>query len=235
MGWLFFLFSVLILFFIGQIRCVTDIIVEQPFYLRARIHDSQSATVQFEIARDNAQRSCQRYKFMIRRNHDYFYAMPEQNLTFWRNTLELKHLSAGRYRICAIICSEYLVRSLVPTHEVFRRKNHSIPIETCVHIRAYRSHFLVLTLYILVFIFLAFSQMIFTFRKRKFRARITSTLMEIENSLQKHLGNQSTPAPHTYSILQTLVTNPALPVTDQSISFHLDFSSESPITTNEIP
>ncbi|CAF4464740.1 unnamed protein product, partial [Rotaria sp. Silwood2] len=42
---------------------IKETIVENPFYLRARMHDSQTANVQFEIALNINQRSCQMYKF----------------------------------------------------------------------------------------------------------------------------------------------------------------------------
>ena len=64
------------------VQATKEILVESPFYLRARIHDLQTATVLFEIARENDQRTRQMYKFTIRRNREYPYSMPEQNLTF---------------------------------------------------------------------------------------------------------------------------------------------------------
>jgi hypothetical protein len=202
------------IYLFGIVDSIKEIIIENPFYLRARIHDSQTASVLFEIAQENDQRLCRMYKFTIRRNHDYPYSMPEQNLTFWRNSLELKHLAVGDYKICAIICSEYLKQY----DEMF---NHSIPISTCVDIHVYRSHFLILTLYFLVFLILAFSQIIFTLRKRKFRARIQTALIDVENALQKWYTTQTNDHPQSYSILQSLVTLPATPPIDPSIIFHL--------------
>ena len=186
-------------YFVGASQ---EILVEQPFYLRARVHDAHSASVQFEIAQANQQRSCERYQFTVRRNNDDAYAMPEQNLTFWRNSLELKDLDAGRYRVCAIICSE--------------TNNRSVPITTCVQFDAFRSHFLVLTLYVLVLTFLGFSHMIFSLRKRKLQARITMALIEVENSMQKRRATQSSTPPDRRtpagSILHSIVHLPAAPI-----------------------
>jgi hypothetical protein len=179
------------------------------------------------------------YKFTIRRNREYPYSMPEQNLTFWSNSLELKHLAAGEYRICAIICSEYLKHA-----HSYLKKNHSIPISTCIDIHVYRSHFLVLTLYLLVVLILTFSQIIFTLRKRKFQARIKTALIEIEDILHKWRTDETllTSDEHiqSYCILQNLVTLPASPVKHSITSpfhppivFHLDMSSEQSIS--EIP
>ena len=148
--------------------------------------------------------------------------MPEQNLTFWRNSLELKELNAGRYQVCAIICSE--------------ASNRSLPITTCVQFDAYRSHFLVLTLYVLVLTFLGFSHMIFSVRKRKLQARITMALIEVENSLQKRRTTQSsTPAGST---LHSIVDLPAAPAAIEPSTnddrykrrpavFHLDMDNET--------
>jgi hypothetical protein len=233
------------------IEASTEIIVETPFHIRARIHDAQTATVQFEIGRQNDQRTCQMYKFTIRRNSEHPYPMPEQNLTFWRNSLELKHLPVGDYRICAIICSEHLKQSNRSYYEMFNKTNHSIPISACVNIHANRSHFLILTLYILVFLILAFSQTIFTLRKRKIKARIKTALIEVENTLQKWRTAQTTSDDHThsYSILQSLLNLPASPIEHSTTSpchppieehrpshpiiFHLDIPNEQSIS--EIP
>ncbi|CAF2591825.1 unnamed protein product [Rotaria sp. Silwood2] len=207
-----------------------EIIIEKPFYLRARIHDTHTATVQFEIAQENYHRTCQMYKFTIRRNREKPYSMPEQNLTFWRNSLELKHLSEGNYRICAIICSEH---SKQTSHhdEAYGNKNNTAAIIACVNFNAYRTHFLILTLYILVFIFLGCSHVIFTFRKRQFRAGIAMALVEIENTLQKWRNSQTsstTPEEiHKYSILQTLVTLPAAPREHREIE-PLQFDDNDP-------
>ncbi|UJR08869.1 hypothetical protein I4U23_013124 [Adineta vaga] len=213
-GWIFFLQ-------IGE--AVKEIIVEKPFYLRARVHDSQTASVLFEIARENDQRACHNYKFTIRRNREPLYSMPEQNLTFWRNSLELKHLDAGEYRICAFICSEHLPQTNMRLSH--QQKNRSLPISACVNIHAYRSHFLILTLYILVFIFLTFSQIVFTLRKREFRARIKSALVEVESTLQKWRNIQTPSASvdhaQSYSILQSLVTLPASPIDHSKTSSSL--------------
>lgn len=164
---------------IEKVENTKQIIVENPFYLRARLRDSQTATVQFEIAKDNYQRTCQMYQFTIRHNGKHPYSMPEQNLTFWINSLELKGLTAGHYQICAIICSEYL------------NQNRSKSISNCVHFDLHRLHFLILTLYLLVFLILLFSQIIFSLRKRKFQARIKRALIEFEHSVHKLCSNQS--------------------------------------------
>ncbi|CAF1197493.1 unnamed protein product [Adineta ricciae] len=202
---------------------IKEIIVQEPFYLRARIQDSRTASVLFEIARENDQRTCKMYQYTVRRNREYPHSMPEQNLTFWRNSLELKHLDAGDYRVCAIICSEHLRQN--NTLLLQQYKNRSLPISACINFRAYRSHFLILTLYILVFIILAFSQIIFSLRKRKFKARIKSALVEVENALQKWRNAQtpSTSVDHnqSYTILQSLVTLPASPI---------DHSKAPPVT-----
>jgi len=208
-----------------MIGAVKEIIVENPFYLRARVHDSQTATVLFEIARQNNHRACRMYKFTIRRNQEYPYSMPEQNLTYWRNSLELKHLPVGDYRICAIICSEHL------------KQNHSkSSISACVNIHAYRSHFLVLTLYILVVIILTFSQITFTLRKRRIQARIQAALIEVEGTLQKWRTAQASSSSsssinytHSYNILQSLVTIPASPTE------HLATSPLHPTTDEHRP
>ncbi|CAF1032160.1 unnamed protein product [Adineta steineri] len=201
---------------IVMVGAIKEIVVEKPFYLRARVQDSQTASVLFEIEDTNNQRSCLMYKFTIRHNREYPYSMPEQNLAFWRNSLELKHLDAGDYRICAIICSEFLKKKSNFTSEKFISKNRSIPITACITIHAYRSHFLILTLYILVAIILVFSQFIFTLRKRKIKARIKSALAEVETTLHNWRNTQtSSPSiDHTqsYSILQSLVTLPASPI-----------------------
>lgn len=241
------------IYFWGMVESVKEIIVETPFYLRARVHDVHTASVQFEIGEEKYQRTCQKYKFTIRRNQEYPYTMPEQNLTFWRNSLELKKLAMGDYRICAIICSEYLKQSVHPSYELINKRNRSAPISACVNIHAYRSHFLVLTLYILVFIILVFSQIIFSLRKRKIRAHIKTALFDVENALQKLRSAQpttvSTDGSHSFYILQSLVNLPTIPI-DHSvassthslveehqplhpITFHLDLPSEQPIS--EVP
>jgi hypothetical protein len=183
---------------------IKEIIIENPFYLRARMYDSQTASVLFEIAQINEQRTCRMYKFTIRRNHEQIYFMPEQNLTYWRNSLELKHLAVGDYRICAIICSEYDENS----------KNHSIPISTCVNIRVYRSHFLILTLYFLVILILAVSHINFTLRKREIRARIQSALIDAENHFKRWSIDQTMIHSQSYSIFP----NSTPPIIDQSVS-----------------
>lgn len=216
------IYLVLTIFLCRMVGSVKEIIVENPFYLRARVYDAHTANVQFEIGRDKNQRTCQMYKFTIRHNRDYPYAMPEQNLTFWRNSLELKHLAEGNYRICAVICSEYLKRSTHLSYEFVSKRNRSTPISACVNIHAYRSHFLVLTLYILVFIILAFSQIIFSLRRRKTRASIKTALIDVEHAIQKWRSSQttttttSTDGPHSFTILQSLVGFPTVPV-DQTI------------------
>lgn len=161
-----------------------DIVINNPFYLRARIHDFQSANVQFEITRNRYQRSCRMYQFTIRHNDDKVYSMPNQYLTFWRNSLELKHLTVGKYNICATICSEYFKRTF-SIKNILKKTYPSKPISTCVSIDIYRTHFLILTLYLLVITILIFSQIIFSLRKRKFQARIKTVLVELERSLQR--------------------------------------------------
>ena len=202
------------------VDAMKEIIVESPFYLRARVHDSQTASVQFEIARENDQRTCRMYKFTVRRNRETAYAMPEQNLTFWRNSLELKHLAVGEYRICAVICSEH-GHPLNSTLSLLLRTNRTRPITACLNIRAFRSHFLILTLYFLVFTFLALSQLMFTLRKRKVHARIKLALAEVEHAVQKWRTSQTPSASidqtQSYAILQSLVTLPASPI-EHSIS-----------------
>jgi hypothetical protein len=207
---------------IEQIDTSKDIIIDHPFYLRARIHDSHTASVQFEIARENRQRRCQQYKFTIRRNRGHSYSMPEQNLTFWRNSLELKELEVGQYNVCAIICSEYIRQYSIDQQE---SENRLTPIMNCVAFDAPRSHFLILTLYVLVAIFLIISHVIYSLRKRKFQARIKLAMLEIESSVQKWrstqtsiLSSDNTP---TYITLHSIVNLPVSPVehaTGSSIS-----------------
>ncbi|CAF4480977.1 unnamed protein product, partial [Rotaria magnacalcarata] len=45
-----------------------EIIVLDPFYVRARMYDSHTTTVQFEVGRETDQRTCEMYKFTIRHN-----------------------------------------------------------------------------------------------------------------------------------------------------------------------
>jgi hypothetical protein len=223
-----------------------EVIVENPFYLRARILDFQTANVLFEIAEINAHRTCQMYKFTIRRNNEHPYSMPELNLTFWRNSLELKHLAAGHYKVCAIICSENLRQP--EYHYQYKKKNHTIPITACVQFDAFRPHLLVLTLYILVFIFLTISQIIYSLRKRQFQARIKAALIEVENTLQKWRSNTETSIDQTqsYSILQSIVSLPASPIdhlTSPQLQsnddeqhtpiFHLDHLTSPPLQFND--
>ena len=242
-----------IIYFWGMVEGIKEMIVETPFYLRARVHDAHTASVLFEIGEEKNQRTCQKYKFTISRNQEYPYTMPEQNLTYWRNSLELQHLAMGDYRICAIICSEYLKPSIHPFYELINKRNRSEPISTCVNIHAYRSHFLVLTLYILVFIILAFSQIVFSLRKRKIRAHIKTALFDVENALQKlrsaHPTTVSTDGSHSFIILQSLVNLPTIPIDHSAassthslveehrplhpITFHLDLPNEQPIS--EVP
>ncbi|CAF1563463.1 unnamed protein product, partial [Rotaria sordida] len=204
---------------------IKEIIVENPFYLRARMYDCQTANVQFEIAQNNNHRLCQMYKFTIRHNDEDLYSMPEQNLTFWRNSLELKHLTVGHYRICAIICSEYL-KQYHSLYYIFKKTNPLKPITTCVTIYAYRSHFLILTLYLLVFIFLCFSQIIFSLRKRNFQVRIKKSLIKFENNLQKwhttSTSSISNHSRHSSYILQNCFTLSASSIENSIASlFHL--------------
>jgi hypothetical protein len=225
------LFIVFIFIFPAQIKGVNkEIIVESPFYLRARIHDTQTASVLFEIALENNQRTCQMYKFTIRRNSEYPYSMSEQNLTFWRNSLELKHLAVGHYKVCAIICSEHL-RSPKFHYEFNEKRNRTTPITACVQFDAFRPHLLVLTLYILVFIFLTISQVMFSLRKRQVQARIKMALIELENTVQKWRTNTETSGDHmqSYTILQSLITLPASPVEHSSSQPHLIEDEQHPI------
>jgi hypothetical protein len=210
------LFMVLVFTFLTQmVKASKEILVESPFYLRARIHDSHTASVLFEIARENNQRTCQMYKFTIHRNEELPYSMPEQNLTYWRNSLELQHLPAGKYRVCVIICSEHL-RQAKLHYKNYGKKNRTIPVKACVEFQAFRSHFLVLTLYILVIIFLVFSHIVYSLRKRQFQARMKLALIEIENTVQKWRSNPqtNTSSEHIQSttILQSVIILPTSPV-----------------------
>ncbi len=238
-----FLFMVLVFtFFIQMVESSQEILVESPFYLRARIHDSHTANVQFEIADENNQRICQMYKFTIRRNQEPPYSMPEQNLTFWRNSLELKHLTVGNYRVCAIICSEHL-RQTKFHYKNYMKKNRTMPITNCVRFKASRSHSLVLTLYILVLIFLIFSHIIYSLQKRQFQARVKMALTEIESSVQKWRSNpsacSSTEHLQSTTILQNVIILPVSPVehsvltpvqsnddVEHPITFHLEILNE---------
>ena len=199
-------------FFVQTLGTSKEIIVEYPFYLRARMHDSHTANVLFQIARKSGQRTCQMYKFTIRRNHQEPYSMPEQNLTFWRNSLELQHLDAGHYRVCAIICSEQLLGSQHHDAE-YEKKNRTKPTTACVYFHASRTHGLILTLYILVFLFLVILHIIYSLRKRQFQARVKKALFEFENYLQKRHTTQassiSTDPIESIGILRSFVTLPA--------------------------
>jgi hypothetical protein len=97
------------------------------------------------------------------------------------------------------------------------------------YIHLYRSHFLDLTLYLLVVLILTISQIIFTLRKRKFQARIKTALIEIEDILHKWRTAEKllTSDDHTqsYCILQSLVALPASPV-EHSITTPFHFSIE---------
>lgn len=233
-------------FFSGCCTGSKEIISEEPFYIRARVHDAHSATVLFEIPRENDHRQCQKYRFTVRRNQEVPYSMSEENFTYWRNSLELKDLSVGHYNVCAIICSER-IRTF---HSIFfeYRRNISLPIISCVAFKAHRSHFLILTLYLLVLIFLIISQINYSLRKREVRERLHITLLEMESSIQKWRSSQSaagaassmdqTPS---YNILQSIVNLPLSPVEHavtsptttitsagehHPIIFHLDSSQE---------
>jgi hypothetical protein len=233
-GIMVFLFIIFI-FSTQMVESIPDIIVEKPFYLRARIHDSHSASVLFEIAKDNDQRKCQMYKFTIRRNREQPHPMPEQNLTFWRNTLELKHLAAGHYKVCATICSENL-RQENYHYQQYIKNNHTIPITTCVDFHIFRSHLLFFASYILVLIFLIISQIIFSLRKRQFNARVKVALIELESSVQKwraqHPQLVSTDRTQSYCILQSLLTLPASPPVELH---HDEQHPHPPIFHLEIP
>mgnify|MGYP001027082938 CR=1 FL=1 len=197
-----------------------EILVESPFYLRARIHDAHTVNVKFEVIQQHQQRSCHMYKFTIRRNSEHAYSMPEQNLTFYSNSLELQHLPVGKYRVCAIICSEYL--SHVKHH--YKRdanKNRTLPLTACVTFDISRPHLLVLTLYVLVILILIISQMVFSLRKRQLNARMKLVLIEAENILQKWRQNQSpsisTDCASSYGVLQGLITLPASPIEQSTL------------------
>ena len=211
-----------------------EILVENPFYLRARIHDSHSAHVQFEIAGETNQRLCQMYKFTIRRNRELAYSMEEQNLTYWRNSLELKDLAAGNYRVCAIICSEHL-RKENYHYEKYLKKNRSTPVTACVNFQAFRPHLLILTLYILVLIFLVGSHVVYSLRKRQFQARMKMALTEVENALQKWRSNPTPSASielnASSTILQSLVALPTSPI-EHAV---LQIPSSEQTTTDEHP
>ena len=205
-----------------------EIIVDSPFHLGARIFDSRTAHVQFEISGKDEQRRCEKYQFTVRRNQETPYSMPEQNLTYWRNSLELQHLPVGQYQVCAIICSEHS-QHVKYHYESYMKKNRTLPITACVNFRVLRAHLLILTLYVFVIMFLAISQMIFSLRKRQFHQRIKLALTEVENSLTKRRTTQERPPSidqtHSYTILQSLVTLPATPI-DYTIPY-------PPVETNE--
>lgn len=231
------------IFFVQFVGANKEILVERPFSLRARIYDSHSANVQFEIAEQTKYRTCQMYKFTVRRNREPVYSMEEQNLTYWRNSLELKDLAAGNYSVCAIICSEHLRQSKFH-YEKYLKKNRTLPITTCVSFQAFRPHLLILTLYILVFIFLIGSHIVYSLRKRQFQARMKMALVEVETTLQKWRSNPTaTTEPNLSSTtLEKLVSLPTLPVAHspplgeqtnsdepQEIVFHLDNANESQV------
>ncbi|CAF0841636.1 unnamed protein product [Adineta ricciae] len=205
-----------------------EIIVDSPFHLRARIFDSRTAHVQFEISGKDEQRRCEKYQFTVRRNQETPYSMPEQNLTYWRNSLELQHLPVGQYQVCAIICSEHSQHAKYH-YKSYMKKNRTLPITACVSFRVLRAHLLILTLYVFVIMFLAISQMIFSLRKRQFHQRIKLALTEVENSLTKWRTTQAPPPSidqtQSYTILQSLVTLPATPI-DYTIPY-------PPVETNE--
>ncbi|CAM4919435.1 unnamed protein product [Rotaria socialis] len=213
---------------IGIFANNTETEVLSPFYLRARIHDSRTANLQFEIAQNNNQRECQTYEFTIRHNSKNSHSMPQQNLTFWRNSLELRQLTAGKYNVCVIICSEYL-KSNNSYVEILKKNESLEPITACVTIHVYRSHFLFLTLYILVFIILVFSQITFTLRKRKFQARIKHGLTEFEHILHKwHAAQEhmtSTVRRHSSSTFHDLLIQPASSI-EHSIASLLHLTAE---------
>lgn len=200
-----------------------EILVKNPFYLRARIYDSHSANVQFEIAGETKYRTCQMYKFTVRRNREPVYSMEEQNLTYWRNSLELKDLAAGDYRVCAIICSEHLRQLKYHYENYLKKTNRTSPITACVNFQAFRPHLLILTLYILVFIFLVGSHTVYSLRKRQFQARMKMALVEVESTLQKWRSNPPPPPPTTEptlssTTLQNLVPLPTSPVEHSTLS-----------------
>ena len=234
------------IFFVQIVGTSKEILVKNPFFLRARIYDSHSANVQFEIAGETQYRTCQMYKFTVRRNREPVYSMEEQNLTYWRNSLELKDLAAGHYRVCAIICSEHLRQSKYH-YEKYLKKNRTTPITTCLTFQAFRPHLLILTLYILVFIFLVGSHTVYSLRKRQFQARMKMALVEVESTLQKWRSNPTSPPTTEPTLssttLQNLVPLPTSPVDHstlpspslveqansdehQEIIFHLDNPNE---------
>ncbi|CAF0929784.1 unnamed protein product [Didymodactylos carnosus] len=169
---LFKLLVVIILVYL--IVAEKEISVNEPFHMRARLYNSYSASVQFEIDQSYLHfRNCQQYQFTITRNRELTHYMPAQNFTFWRNSVELIHLAVGFYNVCAIVCSEQFVN------------NDSIVTINCLTFRSQRSYFLFLTLYLLVFMILAFSQFVFTLKKRKFKAHVKAALSDLELALQR--------------------------------------------------
>ncbi|CAF1077617.1 unnamed protein product [Didymodactylos carnosus] len=164
--------------------------------MRARLFNSYSASVQFEIDQSYLHfRNCQQYQFTITRNREQIHYMPAQNFTFWRNSLELQHLAVGFYNVCAIICSEQFVN------------NNSIVTINCLNFRSQRSYFLFLTLYLLVFSILAFSQVMFTLRKRRYKAHIKAALTDLELALQR-FHSSSLESAHENFTIQNLLFAP---------------------------
>ncbi|CAF1239474.1 unnamed protein product [Rotaria sp. Silwood1] len=68
------LFIVCLLSILIQIfDTMKEIIVASRFHLHVRMHNSQSASVYFKIAKGNHQQICQMYKFTISHNHQHPY------------------------------------------------------------------------------------------------------------------------------------------------------------------
>lgn len=192
----------------SSIASHSEISVETPFYLRARLLDARTAHVHFELNREEVPRTCRTYRFTIRRNREQPYAMPEQNLTYWRNSLEMQHLPAGEYHVCATVCAEQ--------SDEHNAGNGTEPITACVTFPIFRLHLLVFTLYVLVVLFLVISQVIFSLRKRQFHERIKLAMVEVEGSLQKWRSAQppsaSTDRTMSYNTLHQVLTIPTSPV-----------------------
>ena len=83
------------------------------------------------------------------------------------------------------IILEYLQKNI--SHDkISNHKTLLKPISTCVQIYMYRSHFLILTLYLLVFIILALSQINFSLRKRKLQTQIENSFINLERNFHRY-------------------------------------------------
>ncbi|CAF1273568.1 unnamed protein product [Rotaria sordida] len=245
------LFTVYLLSIPIQIFGINKDIIRNPFDLRARLHGSHTATVQFEIEQNSNQRLCQMYNFTIRYNHQVVYSMSEQNLTCERNSLELKDLTVGDYEICAIICSEYLKQDYL-YDRVLNKTNTLKPITACINIHVKRAYLLILTIYLLIFMILALAHINYSLRKREFHARVRRTYIEFENSLQQwrtyqkqsmpshgrqsshtlhdFLTSSTSPIEHSTALLSHLVTD-ELELSYSNIS-HLEIPNETEKTVD---